>query len=236
MLAIKLRWALLGFLLLLLSGCGEKKSEENVDRVVVAEAPILESVQTSATGRTQEQVAAEAQGTPPPHASQTGRSQEVAEVEAPAISPERVASVEARGDDVEKKSDADGRRFSRAEFLQNWTKNCVRRTPLRQPDVKLEPAKLESYCGCVTEGVFGGVEGRRVEEWVEEMSRRIRMLEEFSKDDGEDDYEPDYAAIAEMKRRNREWVERVVRSENTCMKKLGISVRRSYETWNVSPE
>jgi hypothetical protein len=182
----KLWWALLGFLLLSLSGCGEE-----------------------------------------------GR--EAANASAPAAAAqEHVDDADAGDDEGDEEEDGedgsfDKYPFSREDFLQKWTGSCVETMRNLRADKKLEAAKQEAYCACVTEEVFGGLGNTRVEEWIKDASERSKMLEAFSKDPK--NFKQDPAVKAELERRNKEWADMYTRSENACMKKLGVSVRLTYEGW-----
>jgi hypothetical protein len=149
----------------------------------------------------------------------------------PVASQERAASVGKGADEGEEESDQPffDKSFSRADFLQNWTETCVETMRGIQKDKKPEAAKQEAYCACVTEEVFGGVGNRRVEEWIKDASERSKMLGEFSEDPK--NFKQDPAVKAELERRNKEWADMYTRSENACMKKLGVSVRLTYEGW-----
>lgn len=173
----KSRWILLGFLLLSLAGCGEKKGDA-----------------TSA-----------------------------------AVSPEQAASAVEGGagnNDGDDGGDGGGLGlFPRDEFLRYWTESCVQSVPFMNPGAKLETQKLESYCGCVTEDLFGGMSNARLEEWLKDWEKRRVMLEKVVEDRN---YKPSPAEQAELDRGNREWAEVYTRSENACMQKAGVSLRHTY--------
>jgi hypothetical protein len=196
MLTSKLRWALLGFLLLSLSGCGEKKSEERVERARVAEAPIRESV-------------------PVPVSTKK-------EAPLPTTFPECMAST-TQGEEV---IGMHGLPFSLADFRSELTRACSRELrDTSQPDMELDHAKMESYCGCVTEEMFGGVENTRVAEWISDQSRNCVMYRQIAGGN----LGPRSSRYINIKRDilqlERKWYEIYARSENICMQKLGVNVR-----------
>jgi hypothetical protein len=152
-----------------------------------------------------------------------------ADVGAPvSASAERAEGVAEKNEENGEDEDEDGGAtglFSREKFLQGWTKICIENIPRLHPEAKPEPAKLESYCACVTEDVFGGMANTRIKEWIREWDKRADVLKKTMQDKN---YKPDPAALAEIKRRNQEWAEIYTRSENACMEKTGVRVPHAY--------
>jgi hypothetical protein len=148
---------------------------------------------------------------------------------APAVSSQHaahaVADAEEDDEDEDDGDDEDDRpkQFSRDRFLQSWTKNCVQMLPMLARDKKPDPAKVEPYCACVTEDVFGNMSD--IEGWMKEWRWRMKMLQKVSTDKT---YKPSAADQARLDRANQEWAERYARSENTCMQRHGVTMPHAY--------
>jgi hypothetical protein len=150
-----------------------------------------------------------------------GEKEAVSDASAPAVSSQHAAHAVAEEDEDDE--DDRPRQFSHDRFLQSWTKNCVQMLPMLARDKKPDPAKVEPYCACVTEDVFGSMSD--IEGWMKEWRWRMKMLQKVSTDKT---YKPSAADQARLDRANQEWAERYTRSENACMQKHGVTMPHAY--------